>query len=113
MSVPPGEPFGSTSIYAQYWVFQLVREHGVTVTLDGQGADEVLDGYNGYSRQRIRSLLETERFRAAWRFLHQCADWLGCSRLAGIKRAVGVLSEGPLHALLRNFNGMGGARRSG
>ena len=37
-----GEPFGSTSIYAQYRVFRLAREHGITVTLDGQGADELL-----------------------------------------------------------------------
>ena len=29
-----GEPFGSTSIYAQYRVFQLAKQSGVTVTLD-------------------------------------------------------------------------------
>jgi asparagine synthase (glutamine-hydrolysing) len=40
-----GEPFGSTSIYAQFRVFQLAREAGVTVMLDGQGSDEILGGY--------------------------------------------------------------------
>jgi asparagine synthase (glutamine-hydrolysing) len=40
------EPFGSTSQYAQYKVFQLARETGTTVTLDGQGADEELAGYH-------------------------------------------------------------------
>lgn len=53
-----GEPFGSTSIYAQYRVFRLVREHGVTVTLDGQGADELLAGYQGYPGPRIAGLLQ-------------------------------------------------------
>lgn len=34
-----GEPFGNTRIYAQYRVFQLARENGITVMLEGQGAD--------------------------------------------------------------------------
>jgi asparagine synthase (glutamine-hydrolysing) len=36
------EPFQSASIYAQYKVYELAKEHGVTVLLDGQGADETL-----------------------------------------------------------------------
>lgn len=107
MIAAQGEPFGSTSIYAQYRVFRLAREHGVTVTLDGQGADEMLAGYNGFPGHRIRSLLETGRLNAAWHFLDQWADWPGRSRLGGIKRAVGAMSEGPLHEMLRNLNGMG------
>ena len=39
------EPFTSTSMYAQWKVFQLAKQNGVTVTLDGQGADELLAGY--------------------------------------------------------------------
>jgi asparagine synthase (glutamine-hydrolysing) len=39
------EPFGSTSIYAQFRVFQLVKENDIKVSLDGQGADEILAGY--------------------------------------------------------------------
>ena len=39
------EPFGSTSIYAQWNVMKLAKERGVTVLLDGQGADELLGGY--------------------------------------------------------------------
>ena len=39
------EPFTSTSMYAQWKVFQLAKQCGVTVTLDGQGADEQLAGY--------------------------------------------------------------------
>lgn len=39
------EPFQSASIVAQYKVFELAKKHGVTVLLDGQGADEILGGY--------------------------------------------------------------------
>lgn len=42
------EPFGSTSIFAQWCVFSLPRPNGVLVTLDGQGADEQLAGYLTY-----------------------------------------------------------------
>jgi asparagine synthase (glutamine-hydrolysing) len=49
-----GEPFGSTSIYAQYEVFRLAGDAGVRVLLDGQGADELLGGYLGYRLTMIR-----------------------------------------------------------
>lgn len=40
-----GEPFASASVYAQFRVFRAARAAGVPVTLDGQGADELLAGY--------------------------------------------------------------------
>ena len=52
-----GEPFGSLSIYAQYRVFAAMRDAGIVVSLDGQGADELLAGYRGYPAARISSLL--------------------------------------------------------
>lgn len=52
-----GEPFGSTSIYAQYRVFQKLRQQDITVSLDGQGADELLAGYHGYPFSKFKSLL--------------------------------------------------------
>lgn len=39
------EPFGSTSVFAQWCVMALARERGAKVLLDGQGADELLGGY--------------------------------------------------------------------
>ena len=44
------EPFLSASIYLQWCVARLAREHGTTVLLDGQGADELLAGYQYYFR---------------------------------------------------------------
>lgn len=43
-----GEPFASASVYAQMRVFRMARRAGVPVTLDGQGADELLAGYLPY-----------------------------------------------------------------
>ncbi len=42
------EPFGSSNIIAQFQVFEMAKRQGVTVLLDGQGADEVLAGYLKY-----------------------------------------------------------------
>lgn len=72
-----GEPFGSTSIYAQYRVFKLARESGVTVTLEGQGADELLAGYDGYPGRRMLSLLERGGLAEANKFARASAAWPG------------------------------------
>lgn len=74
-----GEPFGSTSIYAQYRVFQLAKETGITVTLDGQGGDELLAGYDGYPGQRMLSLLEGHRYLAMHKFARAWGTWPGRS----------------------------------
>jgi len=39
------EPFGGTSIFAQWCVMKLAHKHNVKVLLDGQGGDELLGGY--------------------------------------------------------------------
>ncbi len=104
-----GEPFGSTSIYAQYRVFKLAREQGMTVTLDGQGADEMLGGYNAYPGQRIRSLVEERRYGSALQFLHAWSQWPGRSLGQGLKRVVGSYSEGYVHQFLRRLDGMDNA----
>lgn len=100
-----GEPFGSTSIYAQYRVFQLAKKSGVTVTLDGQGADEMLAGYSGYPGQRLRSLLETRRLGDAWKFWNDWAKWPGRSRMLAGQYVVSEMTEGSLHMLLRKVGG--------
>jgi len=79
-----GEPFGSTSIYAQYRVFKLAKESGITVTLDGQGADELLAGYNGYAGERMLSLLEQGKIRECLRFWRAWATWPNRSLTKGI-----------------------------
>ena len=59
-------PVGSSSQFAQWCVFNLARERGVTVLLDGQGADETLGGYEQYFGEYVRGLRESgdsERYR--------------------------------------------------
>lgn len=71
------EPFGSTSIYAQYRVFKLARETGITVMLDGQGADELLAGYRPYLAARLGSLLRQGHWLQAVKFAKRAAKLPG------------------------------------
>jgi len=57
------EPFGSTSVYAQWNVMRLARDNGVKVLLDGQGADEVMAGYHYFVLDYIISLLRSWQIR--------------------------------------------------
>ncbi|MDP3423227.1 MAG: asparagine synthase (glutamine-hydrolyzing) [Burkholderiaceae bacterium] len=100
-----GEPFGSTSIYAQYRVFQLAKENGITVTLDGQGADEMLAGYSGYPGQRLRSMVETGQWGNAWEFWNEWAQWPGRNRMLAAKHLASEITQGGLYALLRRIYG--------
>ncbi len=51
------EPVPDTSIYAQYKVMELAKQH-VVVTLDGQGADEQLAGYHYFFGFYFKQLLQ-------------------------------------------------------
>lgn len=64
-----GEPFGGTSIYAQYRVFRLARQAGIKVMLDGQGADELFAGYRYYLPDRVAGLVTSGRLATAYRLV--------------------------------------------
>lgn len=72
-----GEPFGSTSIYAQYRVFRAIKDAGFKVVLDGQGADEMLAGYDGYASACVASLILQGRWSAASRLALNTLKRLG------------------------------------
>ena len=42
------EPFGGLSVLMQFLLFKKVKENGIKVILDGQGADELMMGYSKY-----------------------------------------------------------------
>jgi asparagine synthase (glutamine-hydrolysing) len=65
------EPFGSSSIYVQHRVFRRAREAGISVMLDGQGADEMLGGYRPCLAARLASLLRQGQWLEALRFLER------------------------------------------
>ena len=68
-----GECFASTSIYAQRRVFQSARDVGIKVMLDGQGADEILGGYETYIAARLVSLVREGRLADAARFVRDAS----------------------------------------
>jgi asparagine synthase (glutamine-hydrolysing) len=101
-----GEPFGSTNMYAQYRVFQKAREDGVTVVLEGQGADELLAGYHGYAGQRMRSLLETKDLRGMVTFAHNWKRWPGREKGAPWRALVGQLIPDTVYRAALRFIGI-------
>ncbi|HKB06494.1 MAG TPA: asparagine synthase (glutamine-hydrolyzing) [Gemmataceae bacterium] len=78
------EPFGSTSIYAQYRVFRLAAEHKIKVMLDGQGADELLAGYHGYFPARVGSLIGRGAWLRAYAFAGRASQRPGVGGRAGL-----------------------------
>ena len=98
-----GEPFGSTSIYAQYRVFQAAREAGIIVTLDGQGADELLAGYDGYPEARLRSLFDQRRYGAAISLLQAWQQWPGRGRRRALQALVLALAPDQAGAHLKQL----------
>jgi len=80
------EPVRSSSIYAQWRVMEAAREAGVTVLLDGQGADELLAGYRHLWGPAVRSLPLREAAGAVARdrsLVAPVALSLGYERLPG------------------------------
>jgi len=75
------EPFGSTSIYAQWNVFKLAQRNQIKVILDGQGADELVAGYHHYFGFYLGELLRHLRFQKFFseyrkiRTLHNYSLW--------------------------------------
>lgn len=54
-------PFQSSSIFAQYKVYQLAKENNIKVLLDGQGADEVFGGYLKYVQWYLLEMLRNKK----------------------------------------------------
>jgi asparagine synthase (glutamine-hydrolysing) len=82
------EPFGSTSVVAQWFVMREAKRAGLTVMLDGQGADEILAGYHGYFGPFFADLLlglhvgRLWRELAAYRTLHRAGAGTMAATLA-------------------------------
>jgi asparagine synthase (glutamine-hydrolysing) len=60
-----GEPFASSSIYAQYRVMESAQRTGLKVLLDGQGGDEICGGYTYYLGVQVAGLARTGHLTAA------------------------------------------------
>ncbi|RYZ21982.1 MAG: asparagine synthase (glutamine-hydrolyzing) [Chitinophagaceae bacterium] len=88
------EPVGSGSALAQFRVFETARAAGITVLLDGQGADEVLAGYDKYYRWYWQELYAARRLGASGE--------LAAARALGVAEPFGNTAK--LAALLPHFS---------
>ena len=61
------EPVASFGNLAHYQLMQRAKEHGITVILSGQGADELLCGYRKYLGFYLQSLVRARRYVEAGR----------------------------------------------
>ncbi|TAE13111.1 MAG: asparagine synthase, partial [Bacteroidetes bacterium] len=82
------EPVQSASAFVQYCVYKAAQQHGTTVLLDGQGADELLGGYTRHTQWYVA--LQAKQH--VWQALQQgkqlynngfLPSWLNPSLLAG------------------------------
>jgi asparagine synthase (glutamine-hydrolysing) len=99
------EPFGSTSIFAQWSVFALAADSGVKVMLDGQGADEQLAGYQGYHGALYASLFRQLRWIELWREIRAARQVHGHGPLWAIKYLADALLPAALRYPLRAMVG--------
>jgi asparagine synthase (glutamine-hydrolysing) len=104
------EPFGSTSIYAQWHVFRLAAENSVKVMLDGQGADEQLAGYHNYFAPRFGSLLRGLRWLELWQEFRASRRLHGYNLAWGLKQALNNVLPEVLRQPLRRLAGKPGNR---
>jgi asparagine synthase (glutamine-hydrolysing) len=79
------EPFQSSSIAAQYYVYELARQHGIKVLLDGQGADEILAGYPKYYHWYWQQLYRQDKKNLQYE--------LGQARKCGITESWGLKNK--------------------
>lgn len=83
------EPITSASVLAQFKVFQLAKQNGVTVLLDGQGADEVLAGYHKYYKWYWQELYRNKKLKSSGEL--KAAKQSGVSETFGIKNKIAAL----------------------
>ena len=99
-----GEPFASSSIIAQHQVMRAAATAGVTVLLDGQGADELLGGYPRYLGYRAAALAARHPLEAAAELRASVAHGTVDASTAMLGLARGLFGDGA-RELVRGASG--------
>ena len=94
-----GEPVPSTSPYAQYKVMELAKDY-VVVTLDGQGADEQLAGYDYFFGYLFKELIYN--FKLYRLFIELYYYLKNHKSLLGFQSSLYFMLPGFIQAKLRN-----------
>lgn len=87
------EPVISASVVAQYKVYEAAKKSGITVLLDGQGADEILGGYSKYYKWHWQELYRNKGL--------QKSGELGAAKALGVKEAFNLKNK--MAALFPHF----------
>lgn len=95
------EPVGGLCHEAQYNVFKAAAREGITVMLDGQGADEQLAGYTPFYSVLIREYLRRFHFAGAWRELNAFRKEHKDTEVYGMKGLIWFMVSDLLPAWLR------------
>jgi len=103
------EPFGSSSIYAQWDIFGLAARNGVKVMLDGQGADEQLAGYDNYYGPHLGSLFRSWRWGKLWQEIEAARSIRSVPRSWLLKHMLNNLLPESLRQPLRRLGGYSAA----
>jgi asparagine synthase (glutamine-hydrolysing) len=85
-----GEPFVGPTVYAQFCVARRAASEGVKVLLEGQGADELFGGYDGYPYDVLSSLWTSGDVLSAARFFWGWGEFPGRSK---VQLAKGLISR--------------------
>ena len=92
------QPVSSASVYAQYKVFELAKTNQTTVLLDGQGADELLAGYEKYIPVFLRELALQKS--GNWKKEKSAFDKNGLHTLWSWKQLAAIIFPGAAAAVL-------------
>ncbi len=95
------EPYGSTSIFAQWCVFEEARRAGIKVMLDGQGADEQLAGYHSAFGYHSMGLLRQGRLVALAQVMLERRRDFGVPLHRQLKSLIGPLLPTGMYSALR------------
>lgn len=94
------EPYTSASMLAQHTVFQNMRNEGIKVSLDGQGADEYLAGYPAFVSGRFIELLSQLHLGAAVKLITSITQGKLIATIQIIVRSLFMLLPGKIRLIL-------------
>jgi asparagine synthase (glutamine-hydrolysing) len=95
------EPFGTSSVYAQWNVFHLAASNGVKVMLDGQGADELCAGYHSFFDLKLANLFTNLRWVSLMNEMAKIRRIHNKSHLYMVSTIGGVVLPKPINQFLR------------